>query len=243
MTDDVWSDLAPTWRRWWGPLSEPVGRRLLDAAGVAAGTDLLDVGCGSGEVLALGRTRGARVSGVDPAPGMTALARAAAPGADVREASAQDLPWPDAAFDVVLAVNALHLADEPDRATAELARVLRPGGRLALAGWAEPEHQDLATIDAAIAHAEGEEPDLAPGPTFEDRLLAAGLDLADGGVEPGTWFLPDPDALVTALLLGADEATRQELRAVVVEAAEPLRLEDGGYRLRTAMRWAVAVRP
>lgn len=97
-----------------------------------AGIRILDVGCGSGGLARLLVEEGAEVTGVDPNPQALTTARTLAPAARFEEANAEALPFEDAAFDVVLIVNALHHIplDAMDRALAEAARVTRPGGWL-----------------------------------------------------------------------------------------------------------------
>jgi ubiquinone/menaquinone biosynthesis C-methylase UbiE len=97
-----------------------------------AGIRILDVGCGSGGLARRLVEEGADVTGVDPNPQALTAARTLAPAARFEEASAEALPFEDAAFDVVIILNALHHVpfDVMDRALAETARVLRPGGWL-----------------------------------------------------------------------------------------------------------------
>ena len=97
-----------------------------------AGIRILDVGCGSGGLARLLAEEGAEVTGIDPNPQALTAARTLAPAARFEEAGAEALPFEDAAFDVVLVVNALHHVplDAMDRALAEAARVARPGGWL-----------------------------------------------------------------------------------------------------------------
>jgi len=97
-----------------------------------AGIRILDAGCGSGGLARLLAEEGAEVTGIDPNPQALTAARTLAPAARFEAASAEALPFEDAAFDVVLVVNALHHVplDAMDRALAEAARVARPGGWL-----------------------------------------------------------------------------------------------------------------
>ncbi len=92
------------------------------------GGDVLEVGCGTGLLLRhmAGFARSAR--GVDLSPGM--LERARARGLDVVEASATDLPFPDASFDVACSFKVLAHVRDVRRALAEMARVVRPGGHV-----------------------------------------------------------------------------------------------------------------
>ncbi|GIG35025.1 class I SAM-dependent methyltransferase [Cellulomonas pakistanensis] len=245
--DDPWTALAGDWAAAWGGFAAPARAALLDAAGVGPGTRLLDVGCGTGELLADAAARGAVVAGADLAPGMVARSLAAAPGADVRVADAEDLPWPDGALDVVAAVNVLHLADDPAAAAAEAARVLVPGGVLAVCGWAERDRCALDAVEAALAADDGEEVDpesplRSEGPV-RALLAGAGLAVEHVALVEVPWTAADDDALVRGLLLGEDAAGLAGRGPVVVAAAAPFRRPDGSYRFRNAFRLVVARRP
>jgi SAM-dependent methyltransferase len=98
-----------------------------EAAGVAAGDRALDVGCGPGALLAeLVRRLGLdRVAGVDPSEPFVEIARQAVPGADVDVAHAEQLPFPDASFDVVLSQLVVNFLADADAGVAEMCRVAR----------------------------------------------------------------------------------------------------------------------
>ncbi|GAA4734448.1 hypothetical protein GCM10025783_00040 [Amnibacterium soli] len=243
--DDGWSPIATEWATRWGGFADPARRALLDAAAVGTGVRLLDAGCGSGELLRLAADRGAAVAGCDPSPAMLAVAGRSAPEADLRTGGLEALPWPDGAFDVVTAVNALHLADQGP-ALAEVRRVLAPGGLLALAGWAERSRNELGVLEAAVAAADGEPPaedpeDRLPG-GLEAVLAAGGFALVAADLVEATWTAVDDEALVAGVLLGEDVGTKGELGPAVVAAAAPFRSSDGVVRLRNHLRWAVGRR-
>ncbi|MCL2091915.1 MAG: methyltransferase domain-containing protein [Micrococcales bacterium] len=100
---------------------------------VPAGCRVLDVGCGTGRLLSLLAERGAVGSGVEIAPEMVAVARRANPQMDIRQGTAEDLPFADATSDLVVTCLAYHHLDAPERFLAEAARVLVPQGRLVVA--------------------------------------------------------------------------------------------------------------
>src|SRR5262245_60467857 len=91
--------VARTYVDFFEPVTAGAIPTLLDAAGVAAGSRVLDVACGPGAVATAAAERGAGVTGVDLSPQMVAVARARHPGLDFREADAERLPFPEGAFD------------------------------------------------------------------------------------------------------------------------------------------------
>ncbi|MFD6222101.1 class I SAM-dependent methyltransferase [Nocardia asteroides] len=105
---------------------------VLDLAGDVSGRRILDAGCGSGALFAELRDRGAMVTGIDASAGMLEIARRRlGTNADLRIADlANPLPFPDGAFDDVVASLVLHYLRDWGPTLAELRRVLEPGGRL-----------------------------------------------------------------------------------------------------------------
>jgi SAM-dependent methyltransferase len=112
---------------------------FLDRLGVEAGASLLDVACGSGQLGLIAARRGAKVTGVDIATNsiLAARGRAASEGLDARfdEGDAEALPYTDASFDVVASIYGAMFAPRPERVAAELLRVCRPGGTIAMGNW------------------------------------------------------------------------------------------------------------
>ena len=106
---------------------------------VPAGAHVLDVACGTGNLSIPLARGGAIVTGVDIAPNLLVQARerSAAEGltATFDEGDAEQLPYADASFDVVVTMFGAMFAPRPDVTAKELARVLKPGGTLAMANW------------------------------------------------------------------------------------------------------------
>jgi len=119
-----------------------------------SGDRILDIGTGTGWAARLAAWRGARVTGVDIAPGMIAAAEALAEGLEPRPefrvAPAEALPFDDESFDGVMSTYGVIFSDDPRTAVAEMARVLRPGGRLGLATWADDPDGYIARFFALI---------------------------------------------------------------------------------------------
>lgn len=240
---DRWSTVAAEWADLWGGFADPARLALIEAASIGPGRRVLDVGCGSGEFLGILARTGAEVAGIDPAPGMLDLARRSVPSADIRQGDFTGLPWSDASFDVVTAINALQFADEMALALREAARVLRRGGRIGIANWAEAERNDIDTIEAAISLAVGEEP--SPGGAYrkpgglEALFREADLEVDAAGIVAAPWSAPDDETLVRGVLLGEETAEDPTARAALLEAARPFATGDGGYLLHNAFRYVV----
>lgn len=112
---------------------------LVEALDPQAGDRWLDVGCGAGNLAELAAGAGARATGIDISPRLVevATARAEQAGYDIeyRLGDAENLEVADASMDKVTSSVGMIFAPDHDRAAAELARVTRPGGRLAFSAW------------------------------------------------------------------------------------------------------------
>jgi SAM-dependent methyltransferase len=141
--DTLKAQLKSTWMDgnydYFSRFMESSAVKFLDRLNVPAGARLLDVACGSGQLSLIAARRGARVTGVDIASNLIAAARgrAAADGLDARfdEGDAEELPFADASFDVVATLYGAMFAPRPHRVAAEMLRVTKPGGTVAMANW------------------------------------------------------------------------------------------------------------
>ena len=138
MPRDPSRDLWEAHADWWiaeftdGADAEYTEQILPMAAEELAGAGhVLDLGCGDGQVARLLAAQGSRVVGVDPTRNQIVVAAERGGGPSYARAVADALPFPDAAFDAVVACLVFEHIDDLDAAIAEVARVLRPGGRFA----------------------------------------------------------------------------------------------------------------
>jgi len=234
-----------------GPLTAQSADATLDAAKVTSGRKVLDVCTGHG-VLALAATqRGAKVCAIDFAEAMIAAARNNVPEAECREGDAQALPYADNTFDaVVCGYGIIHLP-EPDRALAEMRRVLRPGGRVAITVWERPSpNNGFGLVMGALKTYGRLDVSLPHGPDFfqfgdPESLKGALTETGFADVSATAIRLTLPlerssdfmDAVLKgtvrakALLLAQHDGALSMIRTAVTQAVEGLFRSEGGFQV------------
>jgi ubiquinone/menaquinone biosynthesis C-methylase UbiE len=138
-----------------GRYGKELAREMIRVAGVRPGQRALDVGCGPGALaVELSALLGpANVAAIDPSQRFVDACRERAPGADVRVAIAEELPFDDGEFDAVLAQLVVDGMKDTRKGAAEMRRVARSGGVLASCVWDFAEGMTLLRTvwDAALA--------------------------------------------------------------------------------------------
>jgi SAM-dependent methyltransferase len=187
-----WDDFVGAYESVFEPFTLQFAQAAISALGVAAGQSVLDVGAGSGGAALAMAEQGLRVTAIDASPRMIdrLLTRAAERGVsiDARTMDGQALQFEDATFDAALSVLGVILFPDAERGLAEMRRVVRPGGRVSVVTWTQPQNYELAAeLRAAIQSVWPEQPP-APLPAqlryreegdFRALFKAAALD------EPG----------------------------------------------------------
>ena len=113
----------------------PVSDVAVAALGLRAGERVLDVACGTGNASLAADAAGARATGLDTSRRLLEVARERCPGAEFVLADATELPFADGQFDSAVSIFGVIFAQPPEQAAAELARVVRPGGQIAITTW------------------------------------------------------------------------------------------------------------
>ena len=149
------------------PMTARVGGTLLSVAEVVSGMEVLDVGCGPGDLAAAAAELGADTVGIDVAPSMVGRAAIAHPSNPFRVGSFEAIPAGAGAFDEVVGNFVLNHVGRLEVALGEARRVLRPGGWLALSSWDAPVRNRLLglILDAVAAADAPVPPGLPSGPT------------------------------------------------------------------------------
>lgn len=251
----LWGADPEGWALYSEPHNRPLFEAVLDAARVESSTRLLDVGCGTGLALRLAAGRGAIVSGVDVSPGLLEIARQRLPEADLRLLDLQVLPWPDDSFDAVTGINAFQFAADPVAAIAEAGRVCRPGGRVVVSMFAEPERNESTAIHDAMTalspptrEAEHEPYALSAPGNLDAAFAAAGLTVESSGEVPVDWGY-DEVAHAVRGLRGSGGGTRavedvgaDAVGRAIEAALVPFTRADGSVVMHNLFRWVSAVK-
>jgi SAM-dependent methyltransferase len=253
----LWGTAPRDWAELAERENQPLYEAILAAVSVGPGTRMLDVGCGSGLLCELAEGLGAEVYGIDVTPELLALARERVPGADLREGDMCALPFPDTGFDLVTGVNSFQFAPDPALAFAEAARVLKTGGRLVAAAFAEPERNEGTVVQVAMKSlvtqvqpgGDGYAPyALSAQDGLRTALGDAGLDVTEVNELKVSWRYADRDAALRALLASAGGARavravgRERVIEALIAAIGQFTGEDGKVTMRNLFRYAVGER-
>lgn len=254
----LWGARAEDWAAYVEQVGLPLFGAALDAARVTSGTRLLDAGCGAGLLALLASLRGAQVAALDAAPGLLAVARQRLPGGEVREGDLEALPFADSSFDAATAVNSIFYAEDMAAAIRELARVVRPGGRVVVTAWGPPERCEFLTaVMPALAPLMPPPPPGAspphPGALSEpgalaDVLSGAKMRVVEEGEVACPFVFPSAElswrgnssaGVNQAAIAHSGEAA---VRAVYADADRAHTRPDGSIRYENVFLWAAGER-
>jgi len=189
---DMFDRIAPGYDRMnglmTGGLDRVWRRRLMREVGIGAGDRVVDLGCGTGDLIELANGVGARALGVDPAGGMLAVARNRGMGGSVVQGDALAIPLADQSVDVVTTAFALRNVLSIPPVFQESARILRPGGRIAILEVSQPQFAPARAVHSFY---------------FQKVVPLVGQLLADRDayryLPASVAYLPEPPALMAML--------------------------------------------
>lgn len=233
---------------------------MIDALQLTSGDRVLDVGTGTGAVAAAALDHGCAVVAVDPEPAMLALARVAAPAAELVQAALPDLGLGPARFEAITANCVLNHVGQPRASVGHLRGLLVEGGRIVVSIW-PPTHPIQTLWGEVVTDAGAEVPAGIRLPAEEDferseaglaeLLRGAGLDVVRAWthefvhvVDPDVWWSGAAGGVATigSIVTAQPPAMRRRLRAAFDERSSHYRGDDGLLHLPGAAVLALAGR-
>jgi SAM-dependent methyltransferase len=237
--------------------------KVADAAQIQPGQRVLDVACGTG-ILAREATlrtgANGHVAGIDPSPGMIAVAKQLAPAVEWREGVAESLPFPDQSFDAVVSQFGLMFFKDRRQALREMLRVLASGGRLAVAVWDSLDNIPAFSSEVALLEQTAGQPAAdalrAPFVLGNRQELAtlfaeAGVALTEITTHQGLAHFPSIRTLVEADLRGwlpvmGVVLTEDQISSILQKAEQALSAyatADGGVTFPVSAHLVTARKP
>lgn len=153
----------------------PVSEVAVAKLGLSGGERVLDVACGTGNAARVATGAGARVVGLDASPRLLEVARVRVPDAEFAHGDAAQLPFGDDEFDAAVSVFGVIFARPAQRAAQEMARVVRPGGRVVITTWPPRGPVFVAASLMRRAVAGVRPPQGPPAPDWGDPAVLGGL--------------------------------------------------------------------
>ena len=196
------------------------------AAAIGSGDRVLDVACGTGALTheVASRAGGAGVVGLDLNAGMLAVARERSPAIAWREGAAESLPFPDRSFDAVVSQFGLMFFQDRRAAIREMHRVLRPGGRLAIAVWNSLASMPAFAAEVALLQrvAGQRAADALRAPFVLGERSALTCAAAEGGIERPAIETHDAVARISSVRVLVEADLRGWLPRMGVSLSEPI---------------------
>lgn len=249
----LWGARARDWAEFQEPQVRAMYETVLARTGLKPGMAYLDAGCGSGLAAQIAAKQGARVSGIDAAEALLAIARERVPNGDFRAGDLEELPYTDRSFDIVTGFNSFQFAGNPALALGEARRVARPSGIVAIVTWGKPEGMEAASIVTSLRELMPPPPPGAPGPFALSDEAALRNFAVSGGLKPVEVFdIPcvlDYPELATALrglnssgvaARAMENSSEQAVSAAHEKALAPFRQKDGSYKAKAMFRCLLA---
>ena len=251
----LWGRHPEIWSTTMEQMMRPLYLATLESLQPLDGKKVLDAGCGAGQAAADAAAQGAAVAGLDASAPLLGVARRRTPVGHFRQGDIEALPFEDESFDVVTAFNAIQYAADPASAVAELARVCRSGGKVAIGVWGDPSRCETEGLFGRLRSLSPPPPG-TPAPlacsdpgVVENLLTKAGLS-ARGGAEVAipvefkdldeAWAAHASSGPLQKII---DTVGPDPVRQVIDSVLEADRKPDGALRQDNVMRYVLAIKP
>lgn len=252
---EAWGHAADDWSTLFEHYAFEVVAAIGQQCGIALGSRVLDMACGSGWAMRYFRGLGGDVAGIDAADRLVEVARDRNPDSEVVHGSMFELPWKNGSFDAVTSINGIW--GSCDDAVAEAHRVLKRGGMFGISFWGKGTPLDLRPFFFAVAahldpsHVDGmvATNNIAKPGVAEAMMSDAGFEVVERGQRISVVEWPDEEVawralrsvgpIVPALAHSDPDAVRRDAIAAIAHC----RTERGTYRFENVQNFVVARKP
>ncbi len=254
MQGQIWGTRARDWAEVQERVAIPLYEAVLRRTETGPGTSVLDIGCGAGIFCEMATMLGARVSGMDAAESLLAIARECVPQGDFRTGEMEELPYPDQMFDLVTGFSSFQFAASPVNALKEASRVSKTGS-VVIAVFGKPEESESSAYIAAMGSLLPPPPPGSPGPYALSADGALEALAVQAGMTPGIvetvecpWDYPDERTALRGLLSSGpairaiQNKGEEAVREVILSVLAPFKTNAAGYHLKNNFRYMIAAR-
>jgi len=238
----LWSTAPNDWAIYFEPSFIPMYKAVLKQLDLNKETVLLDAGCGSGLFLRMASTTGAKVYGIDAAPGLLHLTKQRVPQATLLLEDLEEIPFPENSFDVVTGFNSFQYAGNKFSALEQAKKIVRKDGKIVIGLWDEARFCDSSSIFSSLAALLPPPPPDAPGPfalsaegTIERMSQQLQLSILHKEKVSCPLLFTSLEDLFKALMCtgpavkAAEILGEEKVKEVIEKATEPFRLADEIY--------------
>jgi len=250
---ELWGTAPRDWALYLEITFIPLYKKIISKTNLVAESHVLDIGCGSGLFLRTAGAKGATITGIDVSPELLDIARERNPHATLLNQDMEHLPFADKSFDIVTGFNSLPYAEDINKVMAEIKRVLKEDGKLAIGIWGSAEESEALKVLSSIASLLPEPPAGSPGPLalsgegkVEKILEAAGFRILEKGRAEGHWNFSSLDEAMKGILSAGPTAEairyagKEKVTEELISTLKAFNIYDEIYVLENVFQYFIA---
>ncbi len=250
---ELWGTAPEDWALYLETTFIPVYKKVINKCMLSPGTEVLDIGCGSGLFIKMADAKGAGITGIDLSDALLNIARERNPSASLLNQDMECLPFKDKSFDLVTGFNSLQYAGDIMKVLKEIHRVLKDDGKLVIGIWGSATECESLKVLSSIASLLPEPDPGSPGPLalskigmVESLLPASGFMITDNSTIECPWNFSTLENAVKGILSAGPSAEAihyagmDKVKEKLVQTLEPFNIYDEIYILENVFHYYIA---
>jgi ubiquinone/menaquinone biosynthesis C-methylase UbiE len=248
----LWSTAPSDWATFLEPTFIPLYQEVLKHIDLDEEKMILDAGCGSGLFLTMASSTGARVVGIDAAPGLLEITKQRLPGVSLLIEDLEALPFIDGTFDVVTGFNSFHYAGSFQNALAEARRVVKRHGTVVIGIWGKEENCEATAVHKAVGSLLPPPIPGMPGPftlseegKVEELCASVGLKVMRRISVLCPWKFNNNEELLKGFLSTApcvkavEQVGEEKVKETILNSSQPFNIADDVYFMRNSFTFFI----